>query len=139
MHMPALIQHIDAIARKKGHDALYLEFHPQPFCEWREYRFEDDPVRAEVLAWFDAHGVPWTRCGPFANPSRMVSYLGQVYLDVRYDESLPGYCALRDYLEHPDGTMRHAGVRFYVMPLDYAMENAAHDESGFWERWAEDF
>jgi len=35
--------------------------------------------------------------------------------------------------------MRHAGVRFYVMPLDYAMENAAHDEPGFWERWAEDF
>lgn len=137
--MPALIQHIDAIARKKGRDALYLEFHPQPFSEWREYWFEDDPVRAEVLAWFDAHGVPWTRCGPFANPSRMVSYLGQVYLDVPYDESLPGYCALRDYLEHPDGTMRHAGVRFYVMPLDYAMENAAHDEPGFWERWAEDF
>lgn len=137
--MPALIQHIDAIERKKGRDALYLEFHPQPFSEWREYRFEDDPVRTEVLAWFDAHGVPWNRCGPFANPSRMVSYLGQVYLDVPYDESLPGYCALRDYLEHPYGTMRHAGVRFYVMPLDYAMENAAHDEPGFWERWAEGF
>ena len=77
--MPALIQHIDAIARKKGHDALYLEFHPQPFSEWR------------------------------------------------------------DYLEHPDGTMRHGGVRFHVMPLDYPMENAAHDEPGFRERWAVDF
>ncbi len=27
--MPALIEHIDAIARPKGRAALYLEFHPQ--------------------------------------------------------------------------------------------------------------
>jgi hypothetical protein len=69
----------------------------------------------------------------------MGPYLGQVYLDVPYDESLPEYCVLRDYLEHPDGTMRHAGVRFCVMPLDYAMRNAEHDEPGFWERWADGF
>jgi hypothetical protein len=69
----------------------------------------------------------------------MAPYLGQVYIDVPYDESLSEYRELRDYLEHPDGTMRHDGVRFYAMPLDYAMQNAAHDEPGFWERWAEDF
>lgn len=137
--MPALIEHIDAIARKKGREVLYLEFHPQPFAEWRAYRYEEDQVRSAVLAWLDAHGVPWTRCGPYANPARMAPYLGQVYLDVPYDDALPEYCRLRDYLEHPDGTMRHPGVRFYAMPLDYAMENAAHDEPGFWQRWAEDF
>lgn len=137
--MPAQIEHIDAIARKKGRAVLYLEFHPRPFEEWRNYRYEDDPMRASVLAWFDAHGVPWIECGPFANPCVMGPYLGQVYMDVPYDESLPAYCALCDYLEHPDGTMRHAGVRFYAMPLDHAMQNAEHDEPGFWECWAEDF
>src|SRR5437763_15686800 len=110
--MPGLIEHIDAIARTKGRAVLYLEFHPQPFREWRDYQFEDDATRTAVLAWLDAHDVSWTRCGPFANPSVMAPYLGQVYLDVPYDESLPDYCQLRDYLEHPDGTMRHAGVRF---------------------------
>lgn len=137
--MPALIEHIDAIARRKERAVLYLEFHPQPFREWRDYQYEDDSMRATVLAWLDATGVPWTRCGPFADPRVMAPYLGQVYLDVAYDEALPEYRRLRDYLEHPDGTMRHAGVRFYVMPLDQAMCNAEHDEPGFWERWAEEF
>lgn len=137
--MPQHIEHIDAIARKKGRAVLYLEFHPEPFKEWREYRYEDDATRDAVLAWFDSQAVPWVECGPFANPNQMAPYLGQVYIDVPYDDSLPAYCALRDYLEYPDGTMRHAGVRFYAMPLEYAMENAAHDEPGFWERWAADF
>ena len=137
--MPALIEYIDAIARKKERAALYVEFHPQPYSEWRHYRFEDDAMRASVLAWLDAHAVRWQECGSFANPSVMGPYLGQIYLDVLYDESLPEYCTLRDYFEHPDGTMRHAGVRFCVMPLDYAMRNAEHDKPGFWERWAETF
>ena len=137
--MPVQIEHIDAIARRKGRAVLYLEFHPQPAGERRGYRHDDDPVRATVLAWLDAHGVPWTGCGPFADPRVMAPYLGQVYLDVPFDASLPAYRALRDYLEHPDGTMRHDGVRFYAMPLDSAMRNAAHDAPGFWERCAEDF
>jgi hypothetical protein len=137
--MPGLIQHIDAIARAKKRAALYLEFHPEARSEWRNYRFGDDPVRSGILAWLDAHGVGWVECGPFADPDRMRPYLGQVYLDVPYDESLPEYRTLRDFLELPDETMRHPGVRFFVMPLDYAMENAEHDEPGYWKRWAESF
>lgn len=137
--MPGQIEHIDAIARRKGRAVLYLEFHPLPYREWRGYRYEEDAARAAVLAWLDAQGLPWTACGPFADPCVMAPYLGQVYLDVAYDESLPAYRVLRDYLEHPDGTMRHEGVRFFVMPLDHAMRNAEHDEPGFWERWAENF
>jgi hypothetical protein len=137
--MPGLIEHIDAIARQKQRAVLYLEFHPKPYSERRDYRFQDDAMRDTVLAWLDAHGVPWTPCGPFADPRVVAPYLGQVYLDVPYDEALPAYRALRDYLEHPDGSMRHAGVRFFAMPLDYALRNAEHDEPGYWERWAEDF
>lgn len=137
--MPGLIEHIDAIARSKQRAVLYLEFHPQPFREWRNYRYEDDAMRTAVMAWLDAHGVPWTPCGPFADPRVMAPWLGQVYLDVPWDGSLPQYRELRDYLEHPDGTIRHTGVRFYAMSLDHAMENAAHDEPGFWERQAEEF
>lgn len=69
----------------------------------------------------------------------MAPYLEKVYLNVPYNESLPAYRALRGYREHPDGTMRYAGVRFYVMSLDHATQNAEYDEPGFCERWAEDF
>lgn len=96
-------------------------------------------ARDQVLAWFDANGIPWQQCGPFADPRVMAHYLGQVYLDVPYDESLPEYRVVRDFLEHPDGSMRHEGVRFYAMSLQHAMKNAEHDEPGYWERWAEEF
>lgn len=137
--MPGLIEHIDAIARRKQRAVLYLEFHPQPYVEWRDYRFQEDATRTAILAWLDVNGVSWTRCGPFADPRIMAPYLGQVYLAVPYDESQPDYRALRDYLEYPDGNMRHEGVRFYAMLLDHAMQNTEHDEPGYWERWAEGF
>lgn len=137
--MPGLIEHIDAIARREQRAVLYLEFHPRPYAEWKDYRFEDDAMRNAVLAWLDGQGVPWIPCGPFADPCVMAPYLGQVYLHVPHDESLEAYQVLRDYLEYPDGSMRHPGVRFYAMSLDHAMRNAAHDEPGFWERWAEVF
>jgi hypothetical protein len=133
--MPQLIEHIDAIARQKGRAVLYLEFHPD---QWRRYRFEDDAMRNSVLAWLDQNQVGWQPCGPFARPGMLGPYLGQVWLDVPYDEALPEYRKLRDYLELPDGSMRHDGVRFCVMPLDYANKNAEHDEPGFWERVWED-
>jgi hypothetical protein len=135
--MPQLIEHIDAIARQKGRDVLYLEFHPHD--AWRSYRHEADPMRDTVLAWLDQHGVGWQACGPYARPPSMEPWLGQVYLDVPYDETLPEYRILRDYLERPDGTMRHEGVRFYALPLAYANENAEHDEPGFWDRVGENF
>lgn len=137
--MPELIEHIDAIARKKQRAVLYLEFHPKPYREWRNYSWQDDAVRKEILAWLGANGVPWQQCGSFADPRVMAPYLGQVYLDVPYDESLLDYRVLRDYLEDPDGNMRHQGVRFYAMSLEFAMQNAEHDEPGYWERWAEEF
>ncbi|XLZ72747.1 hypothetical protein ABT364_12480 [Massilia sp. SR12] len=118
--MPQLIDHIDAIARSKQRAVLYLEFaaHAQ---------------RAQVLAWLDAHGMPWQECGPFCDGSGTQSYRGQVYIDVPYDENLAQYGTLRDYLEHADGSMRQEGVRFYAMPLDMAMRNAHHDEPGYWD------
>lgn len=134
-----LLQHIDAIARAKQRAALYLEFHPQQRASAAQYRFELDVVRDQFLSWLDTHGIGWQACGPIANICRIESYRGQVYLDVPFDETLPLYCLLRDALEHPDGSMKLASVRFMVLTLDRAMENADHDVPGFWDRWADMF
>jgi hypothetical protein len=82
--MPSRIEHIDAIAPNKGCAMPYPEWHPRPFGESRNYRYDDDAP--------------------------------------------PGYQVVRDYLEHPDGTMRRAGLRFHAMPLEHVCK-----------RWAEDF
>jgi len=60
-HMPALIPHIDTIARKRGRDGLCFAYHPQPSKQWREYCFQDDPACAKVLSWLDEHGEPGFR------------------------------------------------------------------------------
>lgn len=137
--MPQLIQHIDAIARRKERDVLYLEFHPTAAQERRHYQFQQDPKRAAMLAWLDEHALRWQECGEFANPRVMRSYLGQVYVDVPYDEAVPAYQVLRDHLEHPDGSMRQPGIRFYLLTLDLALTNAEHDDPAFWTRWAAAF
>lgn len=142
--MPLLIEHIDAIARKKQRAVLYVTFNPTHMSDsdgWESdpYDWEQDPMRETVCQWLTEHGVPWQLCSYFANENAMCSYEGQIYLDVPYDDNDPLYVQLRDYLEYPDGSMRFETVSFWVLPLETAMNNAHHDEPGFWERWAEDF
>ncbi|GAC1607824.1 MAG: hypothetical protein NVS3B3_11330 [Aquirhabdus sp.] len=134
--MPLLIHHIDEIAREKKCDVLFVIFH-EKFdidTEW-----EALPIRQQLLQWLDAHDIPWQKCAHFADPNLMLSYLGQIYIDVPYDESNSKYQELRDYLEFPDGSIRNPGMQFCYLPLAMAMKNAHHDEPGFWEKWAEDF
>ncbi len=142
--MPLLIEHIDAIARKKQRDVLYVTFHPKKSddeysCRISAHDWENDPVRERVCNWFTEHHIGWLPCAHIADENSMGGYYGQIYLDVPFDENDPQYKQVRDYLENPDGTMRFDTVSFWYLPLEKAMENAHHDEPGFWEKWAEDF
>lgn len=134
-----LLDHIDAIGRRLQRAVLYLEFHPLDIARCAAYRFDQDAGRDHILKWLDMQNIAWQACGPIASINGIAPYRGQVYLDVRYDETVPAYRLLRETLEHPDGTMKYAWVRFMVVPLEYAMHNAAHDVPGFWEDWAADF
>ena len=69
----------------------------------------------------------------------MCRYLGQVYLDIPHDENNPEYILTRDYLENPDGSFRFEPAIWWYIPLEVAMENAYHDEPGYWDKWVEDF
>jgi len=135
--MPQLIEHIDAIARKLQRDVLYLTFS-------REHRQQQtaskEPTnRTRIIAWLDQEKIAWQECGPVASENSFSSYAGQIFIDTPFDETNEQYLKVQAFLEHPDGTMRFEGVCFYVVPLEFAMKNAHHDEPGFWERWAENF
>lgn len=145
--MPMLIEHIDAIARQKQSGVLYVEFHPLARDEQEEkerscedaHAWKTLPVRQQIIDWLNAKGISWKPCGHFAQVFLAMGYKGQIYIDVPYDPSLPAYRELEAFLENPDGTIRYPEVVFGYCPLETAMKNVAHDEPGFWDKWADDF
>lgn len=146
--MPELIKHIDAIAREKQRGVLYVDFRSPPSkdADYRESEYgyagidwQTLPIRQQIIDWLDAHGVAWEKCGHYARTNLMMGYRGQLYIDLPYDNTLLAYQLLEAFLENPDGSIRFAKIMFIYVPLESAMKNAAHDEPGFWERWAEDF
>lgn len=143
--MPMTIEYIDAIARAKQRDVLYIIFTPSDF-EQRDYfeplesyNWVQDNRRKEICRWLDEHKIIWKPCGYFASENSFGSYRGQIYLDVPYDETNATYQMVREYLEYPDGSMRSPTIGFCYLPLENAMKNAHHDVPGFWEKWAETF
>lgn len=137
--MPQLIEHIDAIARQKQRDVLFLRFtDPADSDEWF-YDWESSESRKEIIQWLNNNQIIWQECGDVANENSMDSYGGQIYIDVLFDVEDPTYSRLAGYLENPDGSMRLPGVLFCALQLHVAMKNAHHDEPGFWDRWAENF
>jgi hypothetical protein len=139
--MPMKIEHIDAIARRLQRDVLCIAFNPQArdnddetsFVDW------DLPIRKQVIDWLDSRGIGWQCCGHYADVNLMMGYRGQIYIDVLFDQNDPVFQELSAFLENPDGSMRYPDCTFYYCPLEHAMKNSAHDEPGFWERWAETF
>ena len=131
--MPVLLEHIDAIARKKQRDVLFVRFNdPEtqasvsakltaPPVHWREL-----PIRQNLIAWLDSNQIEWDLCG-------------QIYIDVPFDPSLPQCQRVLNFLEYPDGTFRFPEAELCCLRLEIAMQNAEHDEPGFWERKADSF
>lgn len=143
--MPQLIEHIDAIARQKQRDVLFLKFSDpeNPYGEIRKqnsnWDWESSVGRQSVIEWLNNNQISWLSCGDVADTNSMRSYAGQIYIDVPFDEANPVYQQVLGYMENPDGSTRRPGVRFFALTLHAAMKNAHHDEPGFWDRWAENF
>ena len=138
--MPMVIEHIDAIARRKQRDVLNLSFiDPDTqidpdlgITEPTEINRQTLPIRQTIIDWLDEHQIRWCPCMHVASVNMMMSYRGQIYIDVPYDTEPPIYQTLANYLELPDGTMKFREVEFWLLPLIIAMKNAEHDEPGFW-------
>ena len=140
--MPQLIKHIDAIARQKQRDVLYIQFTNADVHKDDEFVLFPELVdwehlkdRNDVIDILNANQIPWYPCGEFADPNLMMSYQGQIYVDIPYDTSNPQYLALEKFLENPDGSMRSPRVTFYLVSLTSALENAHQDEPGYWDQF----
>ncbi|CAD6548267.1 hypothetical protein ACFQ3P_40945 [Paraburkholderia sabiae] len=136
--LKTLMEHIDAIARKKQRDVLFLSFPQAERCD-DPLLYEEVQTRCEIIEWLEANHVQWTECAAFADETAMYAYAGQIYLDIPFDGNDPVYQRVQAFLEYPDGSMRLENVMFWVVPLGRAMENRHHDEPGFWDRWADGF
>ena len=86
--MPQLINFIDAIAKKKDRDVLFIDF---PACDpWKDEHsdWDDYAPRDSIIQWLDENKIAWQPCGPIANENTMSSYAGSVYVDVPFDPVL---------------------------------------------------
>lgn len=137
--MPQLIEHIDAIARQRQRDVLYVTFFDDPTGTRSPHHWQAHPGRAAIVAWLVTHGYAWQPCGEIANEHVIRGYRGSIYIDIPYDQDNPAYRALEAFLENPDGSLRMPHLCFLVLDLDFAKKNAHHDEPGFWDRWADNF
>lgn len=138
--MPIALQHIDAIAREKQRDVLYVIFNQKQPVHYRKYApdydYHQDPKRQALCAWLDEQGITWYQCGIIAVDGLLVArYLGDIYIDVPFDETNATYQKLRDHLETPSGQMRDEHVTFCFLTLERAMQNAHHDAPGYWDDW----
>lgn len=134
--MPRILKHIDQIAREKQSDVLLIVFDHEIYPD---FHYEKWAERTQLIEWFEKNNIAYTECFPVANEHSMVSYRGEIYIDVAYDENDPNYIKVKNHLENEEGQPRISGVLFYLLPLNIAMENQYHDEEGFWDKWAENF
>jgi hypothetical protein len=129
--MPMILNNIDRIAYKKQRDVLYVTFHDSYNDIFNreegtlKFHYEDCIPRQQLIEWLEEHGIGFSACFGFSSRSGVISlpYLGELYLDVPFDENNPQYKLLFNHLENPDGTMKIEGIIWYYFPLDKAIEN----------------
>ncbi len=143
--MPQIIDHIDAIARKKQRGVLFLEFHWQDSnCPSEndmdiDYDYNQGRLRKRIISWPKESCIAWQPCAEYCHENAIVPYMRQIYIDLPYDNNDPQYQRLASFLQKPDGPMRFDKVRFCFLPLRLAMKNSHQDKPGYWERWAANF
>ncbi len=127
--MPFLIQHIDAIAREKMRDVLYIGFDPfafeQPLVNPMNWLKWD--VRNTLIAWLDEQCIAYSLCMGMSAPDCDGFYSGGLYIDVEHNTGHPQYQKLCSHLEDEHGNSHIRGVIFYLLPLRIAQQNVFAD------------
>ncbi|WP_425878844.1 hypothetical protein [Acinetobacter sp. TWP2-2-3] len=112
-----LLKHIDAIAREKNRDVLFVHFdhyvHPDR---------DANSVRQMLIGWLEQQGIVYMPCLGVDQTVHSEIYLGGLYLDVPFDLHHKTYQKLSEYLEDEQGNMKIEGIQFFVLSLALALE-----------------
>ncbi|HTJ94031.1 MAG TPA: hypothetical protein VL424_13120 [Pararobbsia sp.] len=132
------IQAIDAIARFVGRDVLFVSFekvirdghritlHTLDRDEWRSL-----PQRRQLIDWLEANDIPWRSCRTFSQSGDDGTYRGQIYVDVKRDDSDPRLALLKRFLTHSDGSMRMPGTALCYTTYEQALSTSRDADSDF--------
>ena len=134
--MPQHMQHIDAIAREKDRDVLFVHFENY---EHENVDAESYHLRQNLMEWLEQRQIAFAPCMGIEQPGVIESYSGDLYIDVPFDEAHSIYQMVSEHLEDAEGEMRIPGVLFFVLSLETALEieadreeflnlNQAHDD-----------
>ncbi|SEL21161.1 hypothetical protein [Acinetobacter sp. DSM 11652] len=116
-------QHIDAIAREIQRDVLFIHFE-----NYTDDQNEEESIRDHVIAWLEQHEIEFVPCLGLSGEDEIDSYLGDLYLDIPFDEQNNQYQLVKNYLEDEQGNMKIEHVLFFVLSLEVAEEIAKDQE-----------
>ena len=112
-----LLKHIDAIAREKNRDVLFVHFdhyvHPDR---------DAHSVRQRLIGWLEQQGIIYMPCLGVDQTLHSEIYSGGLYLDVPFDLQHKIYQKLSHYLEDEQGNMKIKGIQFFVLSLGLPLE-----------------
>ncbi len=123
--MPQLMQHIDAIAREKNRDVLFVHFENY---EHENAEAESYHLRQNLMEWLQQRQIAFAPCMGIEQPGVIESYSGDLYIDVPFDAANPSYQVVSEHLEDTEGNMKIPGVLFFVLSLETALEIEADRE-----------
>ncbi|MFQ1043029.1 hypothetical protein [Acinetobacter sp. NIOH-H-8] len=135
--MPQLLKHIDAIAREKDRDVLFVHFENY---DHENADAESYHLRQNLMEWLKQRQINFAPCMGIEQPGVIESYSGDLYIDVPFDEAHPIYQMVSEHLEDAEEEMKIPGVLFFVLSLETALEIEAdreeflslnHDEDEF--------
>lgn len=127
--MPAILETIDAIARRLGRDVIFLALRGS-----FEHPGRDRPEADAATAWLDAEGIGWTECFGFL-PDMVIFEGGPraIYIDLPFEPGSTSLRRLEDRFETADRLPRYPDLVLSLLRLESAMVNADQDDPGFWD------
>lgn len=84
--------------------------------------------RDYVIAWLEQHEIEFVPCLGLSGEDEIDSYLGDLYLDIPFDQQNNQYQLVKNYLEDEQGNMIIEHVLFFVLSLEVAEEIAKDQE-----------
>ncbi len=129
--MVLLIKTIDAIARERNEDVIFLSILAPDGSPTRHH-----PALKEATEWLSCEGIGWALCGAF-QPDWISLGAGPhaIFIDAPYRPGSDLLARLDAQFEKEDGTPRIPGLVLTLLTLEEAMVNAAQDDPDFWDRF----